>query len=99
MGRYLLNIIIWLDIGINVLLFSGSPYETLSSRIGRRAEKGERWACVLCKLLGKIFRDPRHCWTARVDDYGTTAPNWWKAVNPLVLVLAGCTAWLVCRTW
>ncbi|MEW6314626.1 MAG: hypothetical protein AB1513_11405 [Pseudomonadota bacterium] len=89
MIRYLLNFLIWIDIGINVLLFSGSPYETLSSRIGRRAERGERWACVLCKLLDRF--DRRHCEKSRVEDYGKTS-QWWQVINPLALALL---AWLI----
>lgn len=90
MIRYLLNILIWLDIGFNVLLFSGSPYETISSRIGRRAEKGERWACVLCGLIGKL--DARHCEKSRVEDYGKTQA-WWKVVNPIALAVAAFVIW------
>jgi len=33
--RYLKNILIWIDQGFNVVLFAGSPDETISSRIGR----------------------------------------------------------------
>ncbi|MFZ5531482.1 MAG: hypothetical protein ACOY4U_10610 [Pseudomonadota bacterium] len=90
MGRYLLNIIIWLDCGVNVIALSGSPYETLSSRIGRRAEKGERWACVLCAMLDKL--DKRHCETSRVDDYGKTQA-WWKVINPIALALLVFVVW------
>lgn len=74
--RYLANIAIWLDIGINVLLLGGSPYETLSSRIGKRRDKGDRWACMICKWLDKF--DPRHCETTQTDDRGKTLKNWWK---------------------
>lgn len=74
--KYLQNILIWLDIGINTLLLGGSPYETLSSRIGKRRDKGDRWACGLCKWLDRI--DARHCSTTQVDDYGKTLKNWWK---------------------
>lgn len=74
--RYLLNILIWFDIGFNVLIFAGSPYETISSRVGKRRDKGERWACVLCKLLDRINK--QHCATSQVNDYGKTAENWWK---------------------
>lgn len=44
MMAYFLNFLIWLDIGINVMVFGGSPYETLSSRIGRQRDKNARWA-------------------------------------------------------
>lgn len=39
--------------------FGGSEDETISSRAGRAARRGDRWGCVLCKLLDKI--DPDHC--------------------------------------
>lgn len=76
MKRYILNIMIWIDIGLNVLLFAGSPYETISSRVGKQRDKGERWACMICKWLDWI--DKQHCETAQVNDYGKTAGNWWK---------------------
>lgn len=41
----------------------GSEDETLSSRAARARDRGERWGCVLCKLLDRI--DPRHCDEAR----------------------------------
>lgn len=74
--RWLGNVLIWLDIGVNVLLLGGSPYETLSSRIGKRSDNGDRWACVICKWMDKV--DARHCSTAQVDDRGKTLPNWWR---------------------
>lgn len=76
MKRYFLNILIFFDIGLNVVLFGGSPYETISSRVGKRRDDGDKWACKLCKLLDKI--DPRHCEKSRVPDIGQNAPNWWK---------------------
>lgn len=61
-GRYLFNILIWMDQGLNVLL-AGNPDETLSSRAHKATLKanrtGKRWGCVLCALLDKI--DPDHC--------------------------------------
>lgn len=39
--------------------FGGSEDETISSRAGRAARRGDRWGCVLCKLLDRI--DPGHC--------------------------------------
>ena len=76
MIRYLLNILIWLDIGVNVLLAAGSPYETLSSRVGKRRDKGDGWACIFCRALDWI--DRRHCAKNEVPDIGENAPNWWK---------------------
>lgn len=39
--------------------FGGSEDETISSRAGRAARRGERWGCVLCKLLDRLDRG--HC--------------------------------------
>lgn len=35
-GDYLVGILTWVDIGLNVILAKGSPKETISSRLGRR---------------------------------------------------------------
>ena len=74
--KYLFNILLWIDIGFNVILFGGSPVETLSSRIGKQRDKDAKWACVICKFLDKF--DPRHCTSSQWDDKGFTLPNWWK---------------------
>lgn len=39
--------------------FGGDPDETISSRAGRHAREGERWACWLCRFLDHL--DPNHC--------------------------------------
>lgn len=39
--------------------FGGDEDETISSRAAKAARGGERWGCVLCKLLDKL--DPGHC--------------------------------------
>lgn len=75
--RYLLNVAIWLDIGVNTIVFAGSPYETISSRLGKRVDKGDKWACVVCAWLSKLL-GPAHCKNSEVPDYGETLPNWWK---------------------
>jgi hypothetical protein len=42
-----------------------SPYETISSKTGRMAEKGHRWALVAQVLIDGLFRllgsPPGHC--------------------------------------
>jgi hypothetical protein len=40
-------------------VFGGNEDETISSRAGKEARKGKRWACLLCKLLDRF--DPDHC--------------------------------------
>lgn len=59
--QYILNYLLLLDEAINTILF-GDPRETMSSRIGKYASKGFKWACVICRFLDWI--DPRHCATA-----------------------------------
>jgi hypothetical protein len=66
--RYFLNILIWLDIGINVIFFGGSPYETCSSRIGRHADNNEKWAIILSDILSFLLGE-NHCNRVRVPDY------------------------------
>ncbi|TSE28246.1 hypothetical protein Tther_02247 [Tepidimonas thermarum] len=39
--------------------FGGHEDETISSRAGKAAREGKRWACVLCRLLDRF--DPNHC--------------------------------------
>ncbi len=53
--------------GINVLV-GGSPYETLSSRAGKQADKGVLWACKFCNLLSRLL-GPQHCQNSEVPDY------------------------------
>lgn len=39
--------------------FGGNPDETISSRAGRKKKDGEKWACLLCRLLDVFEKD--HC--------------------------------------
>ena len=78
---YLLNLAIWIDTGINVLVFAGSPYETMSSRIQKRVEHNDKWAIKLSYILGVVFRNPNHCKDSRVPDTIIhNAPAWWKVL-------------------
>lgn len=65
--RYLLNVLIAIDQGINALL-GGDPDETLSSRMGKHKRGPARW---LCKLLSLI--DGRHCEKSIEADEGKDA--------------------------
>lgn len=58
MKKYLINILLWLDEGINVFTF-GDPGERVSSRAGKAKKEGKRWACLLCRTLDLIQKD--HC--------------------------------------
>lgn len=79
MKRYLLNFVIWLDTGINVIVFAGSPYETMSSRIQKRVERGDKWAIKASYILGVIFNNPNHCKDSRIpSSIVINGPNWWS---------------------
>lgn len=52
--------------------FGGSEDETISSRAGKAARKGKRWACVLCKLLD--WFQPNHCELSIEPDRGKSLP-------------------------
>ena len=71
-ARWLWRIVVWLDQGLNVIFLNGDPDETVSSHAGKDARKGERWACVLCKLLDKL--DPGHCVRYMEADEGSPIP-------------------------
>lgn len=71
---YILNILLWIDIGINVIIFGGSPYETCSSRAGKQADKNVLWACRVCKVLAKLLGE-QHCKNSEVPDYGKNVPR------------------------
>ena len=68
MGKYLYNILIGIDQLVNAIL-GGDPDETISSRMGKRAAKGDSLFCnLLCKLLNLIQKD--HCQKAIEKDEG-----------------------------
>lgn len=57
--RWGLNVLKWLDVGLNVVLLASSRVETLSRRAGLARNDNKRWGCVLCRLLDRIH--PGHC--------------------------------------
>jgi hypothetical protein len=52
--------------------FGGNEDETISSRAGKAARDGRRWACVLCKLLD--WFQPNHCELSIEPDRGKPLP-------------------------
>lgn len=52
------NVIVAQDQALNAAN-GGSEDETISSRAGRAAARGDRWGCVLCKALDFLQKD--HC--------------------------------------
>lgn len=69
-GRYLLNLVVWLDQGLNTLT-GGDPDETVSSRAAKSARRGHRWGCVLCRAIDWIDRG--HCERVIETDEGRDA--------------------------
>lgn len=71
-GNYLLNILKWLDIGINVIVLFGASNETVSERCGKARNAGREWGCVACRLLGYVFGKD-HCDNALKTKIGEDA--------------------------
>ena len=46
--KYFWNVLIWIDQGINVVFFGGSPDETISSRIGRNQQ------LAICRFAKRV---------------------------------------------
>jgi len=68
MKKYFWNILISIDQVINTIL-GGDPDETISSRMGKYAERGRGWfPKTICKLLHLI--DNNHCQNSIERDEG-----------------------------
>lgn len=83
------NAALILDKCLNTLLL-GDPNETLSARIARCREQGERWATIVCSVLTFVFnlipsikRD--HCtWSLEPGSIGAEVWDWSpKVPDPL----------------
>lgn len=64
---YFRRLFVAVDQLANVLL-GGHEDETISSRIGKDARRGRKFACVLCQVLHWL--DPHHCEKAIERDRG-----------------------------
>jgi len=71
LGNYLLNILKWLDIGVNVIFLFGASNETISERSAKARNAGLKWGCVLCGLLDRV--NPGHCDNALTSTIGGDA--------------------------
>jgi hypothetical protein len=74
-GKYFLNIAIWVDQGAAVVFLGGDPDETISSRLGKLKRKfGGRipWSRPFAKIIdwGLDKIDPGHSIDAIEDDEG-----------------------------
>lgn len=67
MKRYFWNILIAIDQMVNTLLL-GDPDETISSRMGKRARKGDRLGISICRFLNLL--DKGHCEKSIEKDEG-----------------------------
>lgn len=65
--RYIWNILISIDQFLNTVL-GGEPDETISSRMGKRARKGDKLGKCICKFLN-LF-DKGHCEKSIEEDEG-----------------------------
>ena len=64
---YFRRLFVAVDQLLNVV-FLGHEDETISSRIGKDARRGRKFACVLCQVLHWL--DPHHCEKAIERDEG-----------------------------
>lgn len=71
LGRYLLNILKWLDTGVNVIFLFGASNETISERAAKARNAGREWGCVLCRFLNRV--NPGHCDNALSSKIGEDA--------------------------
>ncbi len=69
--QYLLNILKWLDTGVNVVFLFGTSNETISERAAKARNAGRRWGCILCRLLDDV--NPGHCDRALTSKIGEDA--------------------------
>lgn len=77
LGRYLKNNLVALDQGLNVLLFNGSPDETISARCMRGVLAGQKHWRPLYRLLNWI--DPGHCESAlRAEQLRRQLPSFYR---------------------
>jgi hypothetical protein len=87
MTRYLLNLLLVLDITLNVLL-CGSPYQTLSSRCATSHPRLAAW-------INALFQDPRHCSRALASagapdcdvPVGSRVWVWWVYIVIIALII------------
>jgi hypothetical protein len=69
--RYLLNILIWMDIGLNVIVLAGSPHQTISGRVGALNDRGDTTGILAEKAIDSVF-GVGHCKASETPDLGET---------------------------
>lgn len=58
-GSYFIKIATVFDVALNVVFFNGNPHETISDRAALAKHNGNRWGCILCRVLD--WFDKGHC--------------------------------------
>jgi len=58
-GRWWLNQLIILDVGVNALI-GGDPYEPISSVVGKMQRAGNKWGIFWARIIDGIFGKD-HC--------------------------------------
>lgn len=74
MPRYVLGLLLWIDEGVNVILFPligwvfkvkipalGNSHYTMSDVFAEARERGSKWGCIMCKFCNWLFRVKDHC--------------------------------------
>lgn len=70
--QFVVNLLLILDKLANTLLL-GNPNDTLSLRFSRAADAGERWAKLVCRILG--WFSPNHC--KHAEQHGSRGKEIW----------------------
>lgn len=68
---YALNVLRWLDCGLNTVFLFGSYNETVSRRAAYARDAGRPWGCILCGILDRINQN--HCENAKKELVGEDA--------------------------
>jgi hypothetical protein len=56
---YLMRVLLEIDRFVNVVFLASKTPNTLSQRAAYAQQRGEKWACVLCRILDWVAKD--HC--------------------------------------
>lgn len=63
---YVVNVLLSLDQTLNSLLL-GDPDDSISGRLGRLERDGDKIACVLCRWMSRLYKEPAHCLNAILE--------------------------------
>jgi hypothetical protein len=95
--RYLLNILIWLDIGLNVIVLAGSPHQTISGRAGALNDRGDTTGILAEKAIDSVF-GVGHCKASETPDMGETldghGTRWIMIFGGLMITALAVFLWM-----